>query len=235
MDGGRGAVDTLRAMADPTDELDERLAFAAAVRDLNHAFVGHDIEPGRLLGLVDRITSITEELHAGTPRDRLALMQAARERALAAAAEGEDIFIGHAPKSGFEDRAVAGRANPTSIEFEIGDAGDEVVARFRLRRAFEGAPGRAHGGLVAAAFDDVTGWIIGRLREPAFTGELWVRFQAPVPVETDLEIRTRLADRDGRKLYITAEMTAGDQVVAICRATYITVDPTKFAGAPDPR
>ncbi len=217
---------------DGTDELDERLAFAAAVRDLNHAFVGHDIEPGRLRDLVSHIELVTHELDRGTRRDRLALMQAARAAAMET---GEVTFIGNVAKSGFEDRAVAGRANPTAIEFAISDEGDDVVARFRLRRAFEGAPGRAHGGLVAAAFDDVTGTVIGRIREPAFTGELWVRFEAPVPVDTDLEIRTRLVDRERRKLFITAEMAADSIIVARCRATYITVDPTMFAVAPDPR
>jgi acyl-coenzyme A thioesterase PaaI-like protein len=162
-------------------------------------------------------------------------MRAARDAAMAESG-GEPVgFIGDRPQSGFEDRAVAGRANPTAIEFEIDADDGDVVARFVLRRAFEGAPGRAHGGLVAAAFDDVTGWVIGRLREPAFTGELTVRFVAPVPVDEPLVIRTRLVERERRKLFITAEMTAGDAVVATCKAIYITVDPAMFAGAPDPR
>ena len=105
-----------------------------------------------------------------------------------------------------------------------------------LRRAFEGAPGRAHGGIVAAAFDDVTGFVIGKLQEPAFTGELTVRYLAPVPVDETLEIRARLDGRERRKLFISAEMRTGARaVVATCRAIYITVDPSLFAGAPDPR
>jgi acyl-coenzyme A thioesterase PaaI-like protein len=104
-----------------------------------------------------------------------------------------------------------------------------------LHPAFEGAPGRAHGGIVSAVFDDVTGFVIGFIGEPAFTGELTVRFVAPVPVEEELTIKARLVGRERRKLYITAEATAGDEVVATCKATYITVDPSMFAGAPDPR
>ena len=110
-----------------------------------------------------------------------------------------------------------------------------MVARVVLRRAFEGAPGRAHGGIVAAAFDDVTGFVIGQIREPAFTGELTVRYLAPVPVDEPLEMRARLEGRERRKLFITAEAHAGELLVATCRAIYITVDPTKFAGFPDPR
>ena len=136
---------------------------------------------------------------------------------------------------GFEDRAVGGRSNPTSVELEVRYDNDDVVADVVLRRAFEGAPGRAHGGIVAAAFDDVTGFVIGQLQEPAFTGELTVRYLAPVPVDETLQIRARLDGRERRKLFISAELRAGDAVVATCRAIYITVDPSLFAGAPDPR
>ena len=81
----------------------------------------------------------------------------------------------------------------------------------------------------------MTGFVIGKLQEPAFTGELTVRYVAPVPVEETLEIRARLDGRERRKLFISAEMHAGEVLVATCRAIYITVDPSRFAGAPDPR
>ena len=137
--------------------------------------------------------------------------------------------------AGSRTEPSAVRSNPTSIELEVRYDNDDVVADVVLRRAFEGAPGRAHGGIVAAAFDDVTGFVIGKLQEPAFTGELTVRYVAPVPVEETLEIRARLDGRERRKLFISAEMRAGEAVVATCRAIYITVDPSRFAGAPDPR
>jgi hypothetical protein len=47
--------------------------------------------------------------------------------------------------------------------------------------------------------------------------------------------RARLDGRERRKLFISAEARAGDTVVAACHAIYITVDPTRFAGFPDPR
>ena len=97
--------------------------------------------------------------------------------------------------AGFSDRAVGGTANPTSVELDVRFEGDEVIAQVLLRQAFEGAPGRAHGGVVAAAFDDVTGFVIGNVREPAFTGELTVRYVAPVPVNEPLEMRARLGSR----------------------------------------
>ena len=205
-----------------------RAAAAAALRDLNHAFAKQDADDEQLLKIERQAPARAAALDTTPRRDRLALMRAS-------VASGT-LPMGSAG-SGFNDRAVAGTANPTSadIEAELGAVDADVVARVVLRRAFEGAPGRAHGGIVAAVFDDVTGFVIGKLREPAFTGELTVRYVKPVPIETPLEMRARLVDRERRKLFITAECRDGDEIVATCKAIYITVDPSRFAGFPDPR
>jgi acyl-coenzyme A thioesterase PaaI-like protein len=203
---------------------DARFVAAAALRDLNHAFVAHDAEADVLASLTDTARASTAQLELAPRRDRLAIMRASATDAFSLAAV-----------AGFADRAVAGGANPTSVDLDVGYDGDEVVARVVLRRAFEGAPGRAHGGIVAAAFDDVTGFIIGKLREPAFTGELTVRYVAPVPVDEPIEMRARLDGRERRKLFISGEARADGAVIATCRAIYVSVDPGLFAQAPDPR
>jgi acyl-CoA thioesterase FadM len=77
--------------------------------------------------------------------------------------------------------------------------------------------------------------VIGMLHEPAYTGELTVRYVAPVPVDQTLVMRARLDGRERRKLFISADAHAGDKLVATCRAIYVTVDPSRFAGAPEPR
>jgi acyl-coenzyme A thioesterase PaaI-like protein len=205
---------------------DVRADAAAALRDLNHTFVERDPDDELLREIARDARALTERLTAIERRDRLALMRAAI---------GTDSFPITTSGSGFSDRAVAGASNPTSVDVEVTYEADEVVARVLLRRAFEGAPGRAHGGIVAAAFDDVTGFVIGQLHEPAFTGELTVRYLAPVPVDEPLEMRARLEGRERRKLFITAEARHGDLIVATCHAIYITVDRTRFAGFPDPR
>ncbi|MFN8036823.1 MAG: PaaI family thioesterase [Acidimicrobiia bacterium] len=212
---------------DPSE--DSRLVAAAALRDLNHAFVAHDRPDDALRALAEHATREVAEMRKGARRDRLARMQAAR------AAGDSTGFPGGDSGAGFEDRAVGGAANPTGIDFALRHEGDDVVVQTAFRRAFEGAPNRVHGGMVAALFDDVTGFVIARLDEPAFTGELTVRFEAAVPVETPLVVRCRLASRERRKLHITGEMSADGELVARCRATYITVDGSVFAGAPDPR
>jgi acyl-coenzyme A thioesterase PaaI-like protein len=203
-----------------SEEARERAA--ASLRSLNHAFAAHDPTDDVLASVADTVDELADVVIEAPRRDRLALMQS----------RPEGSILGG---SGFEDRAVGGWSNPTGVELEVRFEHDEVIADVVLRRAFEGAPGRAHGGIVAAAFDDVTGFVIGRLQEPAFTGELTVRYLAGVPVDQPLEIRARLDGRERRKLFISAELSSSDALLARCRAIYVTVDLSRFAGAPDPR
>ncbi len=100
-----------------------------------------------------------------------------------------------------------------------------------LRSAHEGAPDRSHGGIVAALFDDVFGYVLGVIQVAAFTGDLYLRYHAPTPLFRELACRVRLAEQDGRKLLMTGELIdiEHDQVVATARATFIEVDPEAFA------
>ena len=206
-----------------------RTAAAESLRDLVHGFVRAEPANPMYVEIQTRADALVAALNAAPRRDRMALMQAERDR------RGGGAFPIGASAGGFNDRAVAGKANPGAIDVEVDPDGDEVVAHIFFRKGFEGPPGRTHGGIVAAAFDDVTGFIIGRIGQPAFTGELTVRFVKAVPIETPIEMRARLDGQERRKLFISAEATANGVVVATCKAIYITIDPSVFAAAPDPR
>ena len=101
-----------------------------------------------------------------------------------------------------------------------------------LDAAHEGAPGRAHGGIVAGLFDDVFGFVLGVVQQPAFTGELKVRYERPTPLHRPLLCRGRLASRQGRKLLIEGELVdpSGPDETVVARGTglFITVDPAMF-------
>lgn len=198
-----------------------RSAAAASLRSLAHSFAAHEPDDALLADVAEHAAELTRRLDAAPARDRLRLMRRGIEHSLMGL--------------GFEDRAVGGASNPTAVELAVRFEGNDVVGDVVLHKAFEGAPGRAHGGIVAAAFDDVTGFVIAQLQEPAYTGELTVRYLAPVPVDAPLEIRVRLEGQERRKLFISGELLEDGTVIATCRAIYITVDPGVFAQAPDPR
>ena len=110
--------------------------------------------------------------------------------------------------------------------------GDEIEAIVVLRSAHEGAPDRSHGGIIAALFDDVFGFVLGVIAQPAFTGELTIRYVAPTPLHRRLSCRVRLAERVGRKLLMTGELVdiegPDEQLLVTAKATFIAVDPSAF-------
>jgi acyl-coenzyme A thioesterase PaaI-like protein len=126
----------------------------------------------------------------------------------------------------FDECFVSGPWNPLGIAVVVHREGDEAVARVQLGPAFEGAPGRSHGGIVAAIFDDVLGYQLVFVHEPAFTGELTVRYLAPTPIGQPLEFRSRVTGRDGRKIYVEAEARVDGpegEPVATAHATFVAI------------
>lgn len=126
------------------------------------------------------------------------------------------------------DRAVAGPANPTSVDIRTWFADEGVEADVVFGPAFEGAPGRAHGGMVAAVFDDLLGGAMARTRAIGFTGRLTVHYRAPVPIETTVRFRLVTGAQEGRKLHVMGDARLGDQVLATADALMILVDLDHF-------
>jgi acyl-coenzyme A thioesterase PaaI-like protein len=85
-------------------------------------------------------------------------------------------------------------------------AGDDLTvhAEFVVGPEHQGAPGLIHGGLLAAAFDEVLGalnWLVG---VPAVTARLETDYRAPVPVGSRVVIVARIEGVSGRKVYGSA-------------------------------
>jgi len=197
-----------------------RAKAAEALRRLGHAIVAHDPDDAlmeRVAEAADRATSMLAET-APRRRNLVALKQSVYE---------DDPELGERIHH-FDECFVSGTQNPLGIGLEVFREGDEVVARVVLGAAFEGAPGRSHGGIVAAIFDDVLGYVLSLIRTPAFTGSLTIDYLAATPIGEPLLFRARLADRDGRKLFIEGECTHDGVLLARARATFIQVDPSRF-------
>ncbi len=109
------------------------------------------------------------------------------------------------------------------MQFTAGE-GLTVRSRFTVTEAHQGAPGLAHGGLLACAFDEALGAVSALLREPFVTGRLETDFRRPVPVGTTLHITARVDARAGRKLYVSAagRLDSDDGPLAL-RATALYV------------
>jgi acyl-coenzyme A thioesterase PaaI-like protein len=113
-----------------------------------------------------------------------------------------------------------------------------VHAEFVVTDGHQGAPGLAHGGLLAAAFDETLGSLAALLRLPAVTGKLETDFRRPVPVESTLYITASVDGIAGRKIYESARgrLGAPDGPVAVeARALFVVVGMEHFIkhGKPD--
>lgn len=198
-----------------------RLDAAAALRRLGHAVVAHEVDDGLFAAISTGVEDLLARVESAPARRRPTL-DMKREVFAASPPEG-------GARSHFPDCIVTGLANPMGMAARVFRDGDEGVLRTTLGAAFEGAPGRAHGGAVAALFDEVMGFVLSIHRTPAYTGRLEITYRAPAPLGVEFEFRARLRSRRGRKLAMDAEARHGDLLIAEAEGVFIAVDPEHFA------
>ncbi|MBA2951489.1 PaaI family thioesterase [Streptomyces himalayensis] len=124
----------------------------------------------------------------------------------------------------------AGQPHGLQLEARAGD-GVSVTAEFTVRPAHQGAPGLAHGGVLATALDETLGSLNWLLRVVSVTGRLETDFLLPVPVDTVLYLEAEVTAVAGRKIYSTATGRIGgpDGPVAVrADAVFIEVKVDHF-------
>lgn len=198
-----------------------RIAAATMLRELGHALVGHEVEDDVLALVARTAEQLLSEVRSGPARSRPVEEM---KRDLFAGPPEDLESMDH-----FPDCVVSGLANPMGIAMRAHREGDEAVSRVTLGPAFEGAPGRAHGGVVAAVFDDTMGFVLSMQRVPAFTGRLTVSYRAPTPVGEELEFRARLRVREGRKLVIEGRALRNGDCLAEAEGLFIAIPIERFA------
>ena len=212
---GLGPPDDKHPAATPS-----RIACATALRQLGHAIVGHAVGDRVLEEVSGFVEGVLPTIRKAPSRSRPVYDM---KRRLFDAAPRDGQSLEHYP-----DCIVSGPANPMGVALTCHREGDDAVASVALGAAFEGAPGRAHGGVVAAVFDDVMGFVLSMQRTPAYTGRLTVSYLAPTPLVTELEFRARLRERSGRKLWIEGEATAQGDRFAEAEGLFISIPAERF-------
>jgi acyl-coenzyme A thioesterase PaaI-like protein len=208
----------------PYDLDPARVRVGTAIRDLGHAFAGHSLGAEQMQRVADELERLIDELSEGTPRRRDPSTFGDHRRY-----RYEQGPILHT----YADRPICGMASPWGLDPELHRHGDEIEAVVTLRAAHEGAPGRSHGGIVAALFDDVFGFVLSIVDEAAFTGRLTITYRAGTPLHEPIACRVRATGKSGRKITMTGELTvvATGRLLAEAEALFITVDPAMFASS----
>ncbi len=113
---------------------------------------------------------------------------------------------------------VCGRENPVSLKMKWDQDAEtgEIRATVTLPDHFNGYPGVAHGGVVAAVLDETAGRSIlvdGGFEELMVTAKLEVVYRRPTPTGVPLTAVGRLVRRDGDRAEAQGELRLPDGTV----------------------
>jgi acyl-coenzyme A thioesterase PaaI-like protein len=129
----------------------------------------------------------------------------------------------------FDQSPIIGLSNPLAPPVAVRRSGELAAeAHATFGAAYEGPPGCVHGGWVAAAFDEVLGFVQSLAGSPGFTGTLSVRYRKPTPLHTDLRFEARVTGTERRKTFAEGRLYAGDLLTAEAEAIFIAADRARF-------
>ena len=130
----------------------------------------------------------------------------------------------------FDQSPMIGLANPLAPPIRLSQTGPRTaLGLVTFGSAYEGPPGSVHGGFVAAAFDEVLGYVQSLGERPGMTGTLTVRYRLPTPLHTELRFEAELVGMEGRKIFTKAHVVGEGRVCAEAEGIFISVARERFA------
>jgi acyl-coenzyme A thioesterase PaaI-like protein len=139
--------------------------------------------------------------------------------------ENQDLIFGHS--------FLSGQDGVLSVRYFRTDA-QTILAKIVFGPRTAGAPGIAHGGSMAALFDELMGITVWSTGSLAFSVDLHVHFRKKLGVPNRYLGEARVERVDGRKVWTSARLRAvsGDAVFAEAEGLYMElVDRTALSAA----
>jgi acyl-coenzyme A thioesterase PaaI-like protein len=183
--------------------------------------------------LADRVRALIETtVTSEAPAEALGAAAEAVERALAALAP-------HAPR-GRPQRypepgpftspndfmpfdPLIGRFSPMAPPIEMTWDDGKVLGRVTFGAAYEGPPGCVHGGVLAAAFDQVLNVANLMAGTPGPTVRLDLRYRRPTPLGAPLVFEAWAAGVRGKRIHARGRLLHGDQVTVEAEGVFIQI------------
>jgi acyl-coenzyme A thioesterase PaaI-like protein len=93
--------------------------------------------------------------------------------------------------------------HPSGLNLRFRRRGEQVVMCYTIADRFHGAPGIAHGGIVATILDEISCAAVTLTADRwVMTGELTVRYERPCPVEQPLDVVAAITDRTHPRYWV---------------------------------
>ncbi|OLC16526.1 MAG: thioesterase [Candidatus Rokubacteria bacterium 13_1_40CM_69_27] len=132
------------------------------------------------------------------------------------------------PDNPFHNCFGCGPGHPTGLRVRCFKTDEGIASPILIPRQYEGPPGAAHGGIVAAYLDEVLGAAVVRATgRVAVTGELTVRYVEPVPTETPIVGHGSLVGDHGRYVDVQGRLQefGTNRLLATARGRFFPVKP----------
>jgi acyl-coenzyme A thioesterase PaaI-like protein len=114
-----------------------------------------------------------------------------------------------------------GTDNSNGLHGTFEGRGEQVHGIMTVTEHMVGAPGRLHGGIMMAFFDEGLGLVCHHLGVDVMTASLTVDLRAPAFVGATLTQRAWLERHEGRKWFVRGEVHEGDRLLAEAHGLWI--------------
>jgi uncharacterized protein (TIGR00369 family) len=120
---------------------------------------------------------------------------------------------------------VLGVMEATGLVAATAELDDRLEATVTFGKGHEGPRGYAHGGAVAAAYDDLFGMLSMFGQPPVVTAELRVRYLRPTPLGEVIHLEARVTRIQGRRIEVAGRALLGGDVCSEAEATFVLTRP----------
>lgn len=186
----------------------------AALRELIEISVTTTVAAAEVRAAAELVRQATERLS-------VARRSAAQLPALDDLANGRRVF-----------NPVTGVGNALAPPLKVHRDADGVAAEVTLGVAYEGPPSFVHGGMSALLMDQLLGSAAAAAGLWGMTAHLELDYRGPLPLETALVLRARVAGNEGRKSVITGTIALAaepDRILVEARGVFVLPRPEKVA------
>jgi acyl-coenzyme A thioesterase PaaI-like protein len=180
----------------------ERTALGEALRRLLDVVVQTGASPAELRAAASAIDSVTASLASPVVRTDMAT--------------DRDSYRAHMS-------LVGGLSHPAAPQLVLEQGENIVTGQVTVGTVFQGGPGLVHGGVLALLIDHAMGCVAAGPQRPAMTVQLSLRYRRPTPIGVPLTVAAQLDRIEGRKLHLSATISADGQVTVDADAIFLTL------------